>query len=551
MKSKTKKLLLVLFAAVLFILANPNFLITRGLGFLAWIYYIPVFILVKKSNLKEIWLYGFLYGFLSFAGYSYWLLVSYKAAYFLVIFGYGIILSFVFFLLKITEKLFPKNHFIPQALILCSYEFIKTLGFLGLNYGVTAYTQYNFEAILQLCDVTGPFGLNLLIIFLSAILFSFGEKYYLKKGLIYKSETKIQSGISEYENSERKLKSTSMTASFICLGIWIFVFIFSLVYGIIKLNIKTNNPTVKVCAVQNNEDPWKNGINVYSENVRKLINLTNEALELNPDIKIVVWPETAVVPAIVNNYENKKDLNRNKLVLNLLEYINNQNCIFVIGNGHELVDRGGKKFYNSSLVFTPQKNVLPPKPEVYSKNHLVPFSESFPLKNKFPEIYTALIKHGSQMWEQGKEYNIFTLEDFNFSTPICFEDTFTKTGREMYKNGARAYLNLTNDSWSQSKVCQRQHLAMAIFRSIENRVPTVRSTTSGITCVINSKGKVIKQTEEFRESCLISEVEVINKNRASTLYTRFGDLCGWATVILTLGLLLIKIFIVIIKSNRK
>ena len=40
----------------------------------------------------------------------------------------------------------------------------------------------------------------------------------------------------------------------------------------------------------------ENGIENYSESLQQLITLTDEALEINPDIKIVVWPETAFVP---------------------------------------------------------------------------------------------------------------------------------------------------------------------------------------------------------------------------------------------------------------
>ena len=147
-------------------------------------------------------------------------------------------------------------------------------------------------------------------------------------------------------------------------------------------------------------------------------------------------------------------------------------------------------------------------------------------------------------------YKVFDYRGLKFSTPICFEDTFSTVCRRMVLNGSRCFINLSNDSWSKSNACQKQHLAMAVFRSVENGVPSVRSTASGITCVINPNGKVIKAAPEFCEAYIIGRVPVIDDGQ-QTLYTRIGDIAGIVAAGLSALILIIQTIVVIITKIRK
>ncbi len=153
------------------------------------------------------------------------------------------------------------------------------------------------------------------------------------------------------------------------------------------------------------------------------------------------------------------------------------------------------------------------------------------------------------MWEKGNEYKTFDYKGLKFSTPICFEDTFSTICRQMALNGSCCFINLSNDSWSKSNVCQKQHLAMAVFRSIENRVPSVRSTASGITCIISPDGRIEKAAPVFCEAFVIGKIPLI-KNMEKTVYTRTGDIAGMIEVGLSIIILIIQIIVVIIKKLR-
>ncbi len=544
------KLFLLLISAAFFWLSNPNIFFEDGLGWLAWLNYLPVLLLIRKINIKQAILYGGFFGAISYGLYGYWLNTFHPFGLIIVCIGYFIICSLLFIVLKLADIICCKHGWLLQFFCICGYEYLKTLGFFGINYGVTAYTQWKFTYLIQICSVVGVFGLNLLVIFPSVFLFSVITKSKEKKRLENQVDFTRKSHISAYVKKEQGLAVNSLKLTYVCGAIWIVLFCSSVIYSFKLINQKADHEYVTVAAIQNNESPWKNGIEEYSRNVNKLIQLTEEAQSLSSEIDFVIWPETAVAPSIIYNYEYGTDIQRFMLISQLLNFIDENNAVFVIGNSHEVELHGaGKVNYNSALVFEPEKNVHPPRPEIYSKIKLVPFTEEFPLKHVFPALYIKLLNGGSHMWEKGNEYKTFDYKGLKFSTPICFEDTFSTICRQMALNGSCCFINLSNDSWSKSNVCQKQHLAMAVFRSIENRVPSVRSTASGITCIISPDGRIEKAAPVFCEAFVIGKIPLI-KNMEKTVYTRTGDIAGMIEVGLSIIILIIQIIVVIIKKLR-
>ncbi|MCQ2591684.1 MAG: apolipoprotein N-acyltransferase [Treponema sp.] len=551
----------VLISGGLFYFGNPNELVVNGLGLCGWFLYLPLLICVKKAEIKKVWVFGLIYGAFSTGLFANWLFAYDALIWVVAVIVYAFSFALLFFLLKLSELLFEKNAWLVQFCLLCSYEYLKTLGFGGFHYGVTAYTQWKFIKLIQICDVFGVFGLNCLVIFPSCVIFCFWDKIVQAKRVKLKMEQddslfNCKTHLNYESQLEKKLKTYSLKLPIAFSVLWLVCFFACLIYGNIRVKstektVAEIDKTITVAAVQNNENPKLDGLNVYRKNIQTLVNLTDMALEMNPEIDMVIWPETAVVPSIVYQYKTHKDENRYKLVSSLLEYMNSRSPCFVIGNGYkEISDTySAKNNYNSALIFYPKKNVIPPAPEYYAKIHLVPFSEYFPYEKYFPVLYKKLLSYEHDMWTPGNEYKVFECEGLNFSTPICFEDTFPKTGREMFKAGARCFVNLSNDSWSASKACQFQHLSMAVFRSVENKIPTVRSTSSGQTCVVSSCGKIQSMCEEFCETYLVEKIPLIPQNQKPTLYVKIGDIWGYGILILTVFLLIMKIFIVIMRRK--
>lgn len=497
-------ILLTISGAVLFALANPGFIFPKGIPLAAWVMYFPAFVLVRRSSFKTVWLWGGVYGALSYCLYVSWLVTFHAVAAAAISIEYFISYALLFLCLKIADSFCGRRAWIVQWLILCSHEYLKTTGFAGFSYGVAGYTQWQNLVLVQSASLFGVWALTFLIDFTSAWLYA----------VYIGAETKDAAGF----RASAKRRALGIAS-------WAFVLVAFIVYGCALLSHKNENGKfIKVCAVQHNTDPWQGDIASYEKDVKTLMKLTERALSENPDIALVVWPETAVVPSILTHYAKRLDRRRFDLVDSVLHFIDGKKAVFVIGNFHS-VDTGGAHSddYNSAFVFMPGKNVVPPEPEIYRKIHLVPFTETVPLAKRLPWLYDALEKADTHLWAKGKDRTVFHAAGISFSVPICFEDTFGDDCRRFVANGARAFVNMSNDAWSKSLSCQNQHLAMALFRCAENRVPAVRSTASGQTCIVDRTGKILLEAQPFSETYVSGMMPVADDTAGKTLYNKIGD----------------------------
>lgn len=534
--------ILLVIGALFFALSHPNFIFLNGFPFLAYFSFVPLFILLRRVRLRYSFLWGALYGAFSYFLFGFWLIFFHPLAIKIVVIYYFFLFMLLCPLLKIADTAFPKYGFIVQWIIFVSYEYVKTLGFMGFSYGITGYTQWELPAVIQIASLFGVWAVSALVLFPSVLLAAFfnfkscinlAEKPVAGKGISY----------AIYKNAA--------IAWFIC-------FLCCLIFGYSARTDYTECQNVKVALIQHNEDPWAGGSDSYRDNFEKLRNLSDAALKAHPDIKLIVWPETAFVPRIEWHYKYRENDEIFELVSDLLSYMDSSSSSFLIGNddavfqlkentSSEFLTEEGRTDYNAALLFTPGKNIIPPKPERYRKIRLVPFTETFPYKKIFPCVYEFLLKNDTHFWEKGEEEKVFVLDKLKFSVPICFEDTFGYISGNFANNGAEIIINITNDAWAGSAACQYQHLSMAVFRAVETRRPILRSASSGQTAYIDMNGKIVEMLPAFTENFLAVQVPIAEKP-VQTLYMKYGDSFGVCALCLSC-LILIFVFVKYIMSK--
>ncbi len=173
--------------------------------------------------------------------------------------------------------------------------------------------------------------------------------------------------------------------------------------------------------------------------------------------------------------------------------------------------------------------------EIYRKIHLVPFGEYIPFRKSFP-LFAWII--GDQVpgdFEAGTEPGLFHLRapDLVATPLICFEDTLGRVVRAPVLQGAQLLVNLTNDVWFGRTAQPEQHLAEAVFRTVENRRPMVRCANTGATAFVDTTGRVtnvLRSPENgtvFTTGILFGEVKV-PAHPALTFYTRHGEVFSGA-----------------------
>lgn len=519
---------LLLLAAWFFALPQPNLASSSGFPIIAYFAFVPAFILIRRISFKASFIWGALYGTLSYCIFTYWLAVFHPLAMYVIGTLYFIYYLMAIPLLKLADILFPKKGYIVQWLIWIGYEYLKTLGFNGYSYGVIGYSQWTWPVITQIASIFGVWGVSALVVFPSAWIAGAIKPFCTGPVSIWFSGF----GMFARENFKTAL-------------IWLLALTATILYGIFSPVDYSAYDTYKIALIQPNSDPWQGGLSAYSRDFTTLSRLSDQALSEEPGIQLVVWPETAFIPRIDWHYRYREDRDYFELVSRFLDYVDKAPVPFVVGNDDALIGRNSDGLedrldYNAVLLFKPGENVIPPRPERYWKMHLVPFTEHFPYKKQFPWMHELLVATDTHFWEKGTKAHVFTTGPLNFSTPVCFEDTFGYISRRFVNNGARAIVNLTNDAWAKSLPSQYQHLSMAVFRAVENRVPLLRSTASGQTAYVDPNGRVVKMADPFAETWITADVPLINE-LPPTLYRIWGDLWGILFAVSAALVLLIKL----------
>lgn len=526
---------LLILSVVFFSFAHPGVVFVRGLFLFGWLSYAPVFLLLRRCTVRSAGAWGAAYGLLRFAAMMFWLFRYSLGGLAGVCLAMAVETGVMWTLCVWTREklcawekksalwggLVAKNAWIFPPVLFLLFDWLRTLGDLGFSYGIIGYSQWQIAPFVRSARVFGVWGVSFVIMLFGALMAEFLADYtdYADKGHLSTDDTDYADKGAFSENIKicvylRYLRENFSRNTPKCL-LFALCFFVILITGLVPQK-SVGTQSLSVALVQPNSDPWKNGVVAYREELRALIVLTDKALSEQPDTQLVVWSETAFVPDIVRHYTERADAERFALVAELLSYIESKNCAFVLGNNHaERSADGAVHTYNSALYFEPHTNVFPPGPAVYSKMRLVPFSEHVPYPFVFAP-FAHLFDPDPHYWDKGAAATLFKTNGIQFCTPICFEDTFSPHIKAMCASGAQLIVNLSNDSWAHSLVCQNQHLAMAVFRSAENGVPTIRSTASGVTCIIDAQGKVVSELEPFVSGYLCGTVAVKNETQMNT-----------------------------------
>ncbi len=517
-------------AIILFFFTFPNALFAKGLGFLGFFCLAPLPLVLRNIRFRVSPIVGFLYGYGSYVLFNAWLGTFNPAAFLFVPVIYGIYHLLLFPLLHLIQQWFPRWYFIIQALAWLVYEYLRIQGYLGYSFGVLGYSQSFYPSMIQNAEWLGVWGLTF---FCALTGFFLGYVF----DVLVKARKKTYQKTVTIHTIKKILVPTSSAL--------ILLLLCNIVFGIQRRSQAVEKEfTLSVALIQHNTDPWKGGFSAYRTSLNTLIDLSDAAIqESNPDL--IVWSETAFVPSINFHLTHRRNARYLRLINKLQDYLARYpNKDFVIGNSYSFLDKGERKDHNAAILFSGGEFT-----QVYSKIHLVPFTEHFPFETLFPRIHAYLIKNDVHYWEEGKEHTVFKSRFGRFSTPICFEDGFGKQNSTFVNNGAQFLINITNDAWSGVESNAMQHLQLSVFRAVENRIPVLRSTNGGITAVLNHKGEIAQSLDSFTKDYLVTQIDIPVEDK--TLYARAPDIIAILATITLGSVLLFRLFVGLSKRHSK
>jgi len=230
--------------------------------------------------------------------------------------------------------------------------------------------------------------------------------------------------------------------------------------------------------------------------------------------RFVIWPESPM------NFTYAADLTFQQQLANFTR----QHHTALLFNSLEPAATNG--FYNSALLINEEGRLI----SQYDKIRLMPFGEYVPLPQWLPgaSLITGLVGD----FTPGEKYTLMPFGHDRAGTFICIESAYPWIARRLTNEGADVLINISNDGYLGPTAVMRQHLANAVFRAVENGRPVLRVTNTGITAMIDPRGRIRDQSVPFHTDVRVWQVT--RSSIVSTFYTRHGDVFVYACTAITL-----------------
>ena len=245
------------------------------------------------------------------------------------------------------------------------------------------------------------------------------------------------------------------------------------------------------------------------ENRTEILERYRKLTEPAWEADLVVWPETAI-PLWYGRV-------RGAYKAELRERARETGTTLILGAPTR--DQG--RAYNSAFAV----GAAP----TYHKRHLVPFGEFVPFRRLSGDLLDVLGAAGSD-FSAGNEAVLLPAAGHRAGVAICYEIAFGAEMAELFP-GAEILINISNDAWFGASIGPRQHLQIARMRALEFERYVLRATNTGLTAIIDPRGRVVVQAPQFEPMALAGQAI---PRTGMTPYARWTDtplLAGLATIL--------------------
>ena len=496
---KKRDFLLSLLSAILLVLSFPKY----NLESLAWFALVPLLYSLEGKSLLQGFILGFITGFLSFVGIIYWIVFAVhtfgnvpfmvSVLVLLLLVGYLSLFFGTFaFLSRYLQLRFGSYAIMLTPFLWVPLEYLRSFLLTGFPWASLGHSQYLNLPFIQIADVTGVYGLSFVILLVNVTL------YWI---------------LHQWSRKTFPIREVIIT---------LLIFLSFLIYGYVRMGTldrkMLSQPSLKIGLVQGDIDQsikWDESFQRETLDIYEKLSL--KVAEKKPNL--IIWPETAT-PFFFQAAKEYQPF--------ILDIPKKTDAFLLFGTPSFKLERGKVNHYNSAYLVSPSGEIS----GKYDKIHLVPFGEYVPLSDLL--FFLGSLGEGIGNFKSGKEITLLRLTQAKFGVLICFEIIFPDLSRRFVKDGADFLVTITNDAWFGETSAPYQHLSMATFRAIENRVFIARAANTGISAFIDPKGRIVEQGRLFEEEAMNGTIRLMKEK---TFYTLYGDVFAWICSAFTVVLL--------------
>jgi apolipoprotein N-acyltransferase len=170
--------------------------------------------------------------------------------------------------------------------------------------------------------------------------------------------------------------------------------------------------------------------------------------------------------------------------------------------------RQSGELVNAATLFFPDKR----KPQTYIKCQLIPFFEWSPwegLRRQLPESWQEKIPVIHEAFACDFKPKLVASDWGKIGLSISAEIIYPRLIASEVRSGASLLVNVSDISWFHSSCLDKQLLAAAVFRAIENERFVVLSSNTGSSAVINPAGIVTSRSLPAKKGTLVDTVQFL------------------------------------------
>lgn len=219
-------------------------------------------------------------------------------------------------------------------------------------------------------------------------------------------------------------------------------------------------------------------------------------------VPLVVFPE-----GILNGQQAAPDLLVSKL------------ATMTAGEKKEVVSGSVESLDNSSINAVRLISPEPGADRLSVKRRLVPFGEYVPggpLADVLPVEVKRLLMGGNQGFVAARTAFLLGSIWGKIGASICVEVIYPRLIADEVRQGASLLVNVSNLAWFHGATLNKQVLAAAIMRAVENGRYLVLATNTGISAVVDPAGVVTSVSIPGHKGVLINTVQFLYKKTPFT-----------------------------------
>ena len=261
----------------------------------------------------------------------------------------------------------------------------------------------------------------------------------------------------------------------------------------------------------------------FSQVVQSYVSLTATPYKDKP-ADIVIWPEGAL-PAATNDYLAPGTWVRQAIVDSL-----QPGQLLLIG-GYRYEGPLDKPTYYNSLIALRRTATDLEVVGVYDKHRLVPFGEYLPAEKFLTLIGFKSLAHLGDGFATGpRPAPLRIAPDLLVQPLICYESLFPGLARP--DKNVRVLINISNDAWFGVTSGPLQHLNLASYRAIESARPILRATPTGVSAVIDARGRIMSGTRLDLGRSGVIDAQIPGMGEV-TPFDNFGNLAFLALLLIS------------------